>query len=38
MIEMSERFRDHLLEAAQQNNELEMKDLSARFTTDVIGN
>lgn len=37
MIEVCERFRDHLLEAAKQCNELEMKDLCARFTTDVIG-
>lgn len=38
-MEVCERFRGHLLEAIRQNNEksLEMKDLCARFTTDVIG-
>lgn len=38
MIEMGERFRDHLLEMARHGNELELTDLCARFTTDVIGN
>lgn len=35
---MGERFCDHLSEMARHGNELEMTDLSARFTTDVIGN
>lgn len=38
MIEMGKRFRDHLSEVTRQSNEVDIKDLCARFTTDVIGN
>lgn len=37
VVEVGERFRNHLIKAVQQNDELEMKDLCSRFTTDVIG-
>lgn len=37
VVEIGERFRDHLLEVVQQHNEIEMKDLCSRFTTDIIG-
>lgn len=37
MIKVGERFRDYLSEVSQQCNELEMKDLSERFTVDVVG-
>lgn len=37
MIKVGERFRDYLSEVCQQCNELEMKDLSERFTVDVVG-
>lgn len=37
VVEVGERFRDCLTKVVQQHDELEMKDLLARFTTDVIG-
>lgn len=37
IVGFGERFRNCLLELVQQHDELEMKDLLARFTTDVIG-
>lgn len=37
IVEVGERFRDCLFELTQQHDQLEMKDLCARFTTDVIG-
>lgn len=37
VVEVGERFKDCLQEKIQDNNELEIKDLLARFTTDVIG-
>lgn len=37
IIEVGVRFRDHLAEVVKQHNELEMKELCARFTTDIIG-
>lgn len=37
VVEVGERFRDCLSKVVQQHDELEMKDLLARFTTDVIG-
>lgn len=37
MIEVGERFRDHLLKVVELYEELEMKELCARFTTDIIG-
>lgn len=37
VAEVGDRFRDHLFELVQQHDELEIKDLCACFTTDVIG-
>lgn len=37
IVEVGERFRDCLFEIVEQHDELEMKDLCARFTTDIIG-
>lgn len=37
MVAVAEQFRDCLHEAIQQQNQLEMKDLLSRFTTDIIG-
>lgn len=37
VVEVGERFNDCLREIIQDNNEVEIKDLLARFTTDVIG-
>lgn len=37
IVEVGYRFRDCLLEMVQQNEQLDIKDLCARFTTDVIG-
>lgn len=37
MIEVGKRFENHLFEIVQQCNELEMRELCARFTTDNIG-
>lgn len=37
MVAVGERLRDCLSEMVEQNDELEIHDLCARFTTDVIG-
>ncbi|XP_031629400.1 cytochrome P450 6a9-like [Contarinia nasturtii] len=37
VVEVGERFRDCLFDVVEQNDELEIKDLLARFSTDVIG-
>lgn len=37
VVEIGERFRNCLVEVVQQHDELEIKDLLARFSTDVIG-
>lgn len=37
MAAMGERFRDHLLKMVQHCEELEFKELCARFTTDING-
>lgn len=37
VVEVGGKFRDRLLELVQEHDELEIKDLSACFTTDVIG-
>ncbi|XP_055297423.1 cytochrome P450 6A1-like isoform X2 [Sitodiplosis mosellana] len=37
VVEVGERFNDCLRGIVQENNEVEIKDLLARFTTDVIG-
>lgn len=37
VVEVAERFKDHLTEIIQQNDEVQIRDLLARFTTDVIG-
>ena len=37
VVTVGERFRDCLIELSKQNGELEIRDLAARFITDVIG-
>lgn len=37
IVAVGEHFRDCLLEMSQRLDEVDMKDMSARFTTDVIG-
>lgn len=37
VVEVGERFIDSLREKVEVNNELEIKDILARFTTDIIG-
>lgn len=37
VVEVAERFKNCLEEKIQENDEIEIKDLLARFTTDVIG-
>lgn len=37
VVEVGERFKDCLREKCHENSEVEIKDLLARFTTDVIG-
>lgn len=37
VVEVAERFKHHLTEVIERNNEVEIRDLLARFTTDVIG-
>lgn len=37
IVEVGERFRDHLKAVVKDHNILEIKELLARFTTDVIG-
>lgn len=37
IVEVGERFRDCLFDVVKEHEELEIKDLLARFTTDVIG-
>lgn len=37
VVEVAERFRVCLSDVVKENDELEIKDLLARFTTDVIG-
>lgn len=37
IVEVGERFRDHLHDIVGKHDQLEIRDLLARFTTDVIG-
>lgn len=37
VVEVGERFKDCLIDVVKQNDELEIRDLMARFTADVIG-
>lgn len=37
VVEVGERFKDCLFDVVQQHDEIEIKELLARFTTDVIG-
>lgn len=37
VVEVAERFKNHLTEVIARNDEVEIRDLLARFTTDVIG-
>lgn len=37
VVEVGERFKDCLFEVVQQHDQIEIKELLARFTTDVIG-
>lgn len=35
VVQVADRFRDCLFDTIKENDELELKDLLARFTTDV---
>lgn len=37
VVEVGDRFKDCLIDVVKENDELEIKELLARFTTDVIG-
>ncbi|XP_055310971.1 cytochrome P450 6a9-like [Sitodiplosis mosellana] len=37
VVEVGKRFKDCLIDVVKENDELEIKELLARFTTDVIG-